>query len=136
MQANFAIPPVRPGRCRFSAAPEIHTAAAFGMTRHQRVLLGVLLLILTFNYVDRFALGLLMQDIKVDLALSDTQLGLLTGIAFALFYSTMGIPIARWSDRGNRVAIVSGTVLLWSILVALCGSARNFIQLLILRMGV
>ena len=99
-------------------------------------LLTVLLVILAFNYVDRFALGLLLQDIKVDLDLSDTQLGFLSGIAFALFYSVMGIPIARWADRGNRVTIIAITTALWSAAVALCGLAGSFLQLLLIRIGV
>lgn len=98
--------------------------------------LALLTAIMVFNYVDRVAMGLLLQDIKVDLSLSDTQLGLLTGIAFASFYAVMGIPIARWADRGNRVTIISVTVALWSIAVALCGAATNFFQLLLIRMGV
>jgi MFS family permease len=82
------------------------------------------------------ALGLVLQDIKVDLELSDTQLGLLTGIAFALFYSLMGIPIARWADRGNRVTIITLTTALWSGAVALCGLATTFAQLLAIRVAV
>jgi MFS transporter, Spinster family, sphingosine-1-phosphate transporter len=82
------------------------------------------------------ALGLVLQDIKADLALSDTQLGILTGIAFALFYSVMGIPIARWADRGNRVTIVTITTALWSVAVALCAIAGSFAQLLAIRVGV
>ena len=92
--------------------------------------------ILAFNYVDGLAMGLVLQDIKADLHLSDTQLGFLTGIAFALFYSVMGIPIARWADRGNRVAIISVTALLWSVMVILCGRAMSFAQLLAGRVGV
>jgi MFS family permease len=103
---------------------------------YRRYLLGVLLTVLAFNYVDRLALGLLLQDIKIDLQLSDTQLGLLSGIAFAAFYSVMGIPIARWADRGNRVTIISLTAALWSVAVALCGLAANFTQLLLVRIGV
>ncbi len=99
-------------------------------------MLGVLLIIQAFNYMDGLALGLVLQNIKVDLGLTDTQLGLLTGIAFALFYSVMGIPIARWADRGNRVLIISITTALWSVAVALCGVASNFIQLLVIRAGV
>jgi MFS family permease len=79
---------------------------------------------------------LLLQDIKVDLSLSDTQLGLLTGLAFALFYSIMGIPIARWADRGNRVVIIALTTALWSVGVALCGVAGSFLQLLLIRVAV
>jgi MFS transporter, Spinster family, sphingosine-1-phosphate transporter len=104
--------------------------------RYKRYLLAVLLVIFAFNQVDRLALGLFLQDIKVDLQLSDTQLGVLSGIAFALFYSVMGIPIARWADRGNRVAIISTTALLWSAAVALCGAAGSFLQLLLIRIGV
>lgn len=103
---------------------------------YKNYLLTVLLVILAFNYVDRLALGLLLQDIKVDLSLSDTQLGLLSGIAFALFYSLLGIPIARWADRGNRVTIISLTTALWSVAVALCGVAGSFLHLLVIRIGV
>lgn len=106
------------------------------MTTYRRYLLAVLAVILASNYVDRYALGLLLQDIKVDLGLSDTQLGVLTGIAFAAFYSVLGIPIARWADRGDRVKIITVTTALWSVAVALCGAAGNFIQLLVIRAGV
>jgi predicted MFS family arabinose efflux permease len=94
------------------------------------------MIVLAFNSVDRLALGLLLQNIKVDLHLSDTQLGFLTGIAFALFYSVMGIPIARWADRGNRVKIITITTAIWSAAVCLCALASNFVQLLLIRVGV
>lgn len=103
---------------------------------YKHYLLGLLLVILVFNYLDRMALGIVLQDIKVDLGLTDTQLGLLSGIAFALFYSVMGVPIARWADRGNRVTIITLTTALWSVAVALCGLAGNFAQLLMIRVGV
>ena len=105
-------------------------------TVYKKYLLKVLLCILAFNYVDRLALGLILQSIKVDLGLSDTQLGFLGGMAFALFYSVMGIPIARWADRGNRVTIISVTAALWSVAVALCGVAATFGQLLGIRVAV
>lgn len=105
-------------------------------TVYKNYLLGLLTLILLFNCVDRLALGLLLQDIKADLQLSDTQLGFLSGIAFALFYSVMGIPIARWADRGNRVAIIALTAALWSAAVALCGAAASFVQLMLIRVAV
>lgn len=103
---------------------------------YRKYLLTVLMVILAFNFVDRMALGLLLQDIKIELDLSDTQLGFLSGIAFAFFYSIMGIPIARWADRGNRVAIIALTTALWSVGVALCGVAGSFAQLLLVRIGV
>src|SRR5882672_8968801 len=103
---------------------------------YKNYLLTVLLAVYAFNAVDRLALGLVLQNIKSDLALSDTQLGFLTGIAFALFYSVMGIPIARWADRGDRVTIISITTTLWSVAVILCGVAGTFLQLLLIRIGV
>jgi MFS family permease len=103
---------------------------------YKKYLLGVLLVILAANYVDGLALGLVLQNIKADLSLSDTQLGVLSGIAFALFYSVAGIPIARWADNGNRVKIISLTAVAWSVMVALCGFAGNFVQLLLIRIGV
>lgn len=104
--------------------------------RSKNYLLVILLLVFASNGVDRIALGLLLQEVKRDLALSDTQLGVLTGIAFALFYSLLGVPIARWADRGNRVTIITLTTALWSALVALCGAAASFLQLLLIRIGV
>jgi MFS transporter, Spinster family, sphingosine-1-phosphate transporter len=105
-------------------------------TIYRRYLLVILLSILAFNYQDRLALGLVMQDIKTDMHLSDTQLGLLSGIAFALFYSVMGVPIGRWADRGDRALIVSLTTALWSAAVILSGLAASFLQLLLVRICV
>jgi len=106
------------------------------LASYRNYMLVLLLVIQAHNYADRQALGLVLQSIKIDLNLSDTQLGLLTGLPFAAFYSVMGIPIARWADKGNRVAIISLSVALWSLMVALCGKAMNVGQLLLLRAGV
>lgn len=103
---------------------------------YRKYLLGVLLLIMVCNSVDRLALGLVLQDIKRDLHLTDTELGFLTGFAFALFYAFAGLAIARWADRGNRVSIITVTMALWSAMVALCGAATSFLQLLLLRAAV
>ncbi len=104
--------------------------------RYKSYLLTLLTTILAFNFADRIALGVVMENIKRDLHLSDTQLGLLSGIAFALFYSFAGIPIARCADRYNRVTIISVTTALWSVAVALCGAAASFAQLLSIRVAV
>lgn len=96
-------------------------------------LLGLLVAVLAFNWVERTALGLVMQDMKLDLQLTDTQLGFMSGIAFAIFYAVMGVPIARWSDRGNRVTITCVSTVLCSLAVALCGVAASFVQLLLIR---
>jgi MFS family permease len=99
-------------------------------------MLLLLTVVYAFNFLDRNVLGLLTENIKADLQLSDTQMGLLTGIAFALFYSTLGIPIARWADRGNRIFIISVTTALWSAMVIYCGMAVGYVQLLLARVGV
>lgn len=98
--------------------------------------LFILALIYMFNYVDRQIIAILAQPIKEELSLSDTQLGLLSGFAFALVYSTFGIPVAWLADRGNRVRIVAASCALWSICTALCGFAGNFLQLVLARAGV
>jgi predicted MFS family arabinose efflux permease len=98
-------------------------------------LLVILTVIYAFSIMDRLALSVVLQNVKSDLGLTDTQLGLLSGIAFGLFYAAMGIPIARWADRGNRVMIIAITTALWSAAVVLCGVARNFVQLFSIRIG-
>src|SRR6201999_4520773 len=88
--------------------------------------LAALTLVLTLNFLDRTLLGLLLEPIKQDLTLSDTQLGFLTGIAFALFYATLGLPVARWADRGNRVTITSLAIGLWGLTVMACVFVTSF----------
>jgi MFS transporter, Spinster family, sphingosine-1-phosphate transporter len=100
---------------------------------YKQYLLAMLMVVLALNQVDRFALGLLLQNIKLDLKLTDTQLGFLSGIACSLFYALMGVPIARWSDRGNRVTVLSVTCAFWSIAVACSGLVFGFFQLLLTR---
>jgi predicted MFS family arabinose efflux permease len=108
------------------------------MTResYRNYLLTMLLIVYGFNSMERWAVGLVMQDIKIDLDLSDTQLGFLTGLSFAFFYAVMGLPIARWADRGNRVTIIGLMTALQSLMVTLTGTAGNFLQLLLVRIGV
>jgi MFS family permease len=95
----------------------------------------MLTLVYTMNYLDRGLIVLLLQPIKEDLQLSDTQLGFLTGIAFGLFYATLGVPIARLSDRGNRVTITSIAMGLWGLTVMACVLVTNFIQLVCARVA-
>ena len=99
-----------------------------------------LLLMLTavsfFNYMDRMVLAALLQPIKIELLLSDSQLGLLTGFAFAGLYATLGIPLARLADRRPRVIILSACLALWSLMTAATGLAQNFLQLFAARMAV
>jgi MFS family permease len=98
--------------------------------------LGALFVVYIFNFVDRQILATLLQPIKEDLGASDTQMGLLVGLAFALFYTFLGIPLARWADRGSRVALISLGLVLWSGMTALSSLARSFVQLALARIGV
>ena len=97
---------------------------------------GLLTVVYTFNFIDRQLLSILQESIKADLLLSDQQLGLLTGFAFALFYVTAGIPIARWADRGNRRNIVALAISIWSFMTAISGLVQSYVQLLLARVGV
>jgi MFS family permease len=103
--------------------------------RHKRYVLSVLTSVFTLNWLDRGLIILLLQPIKLDLALSDTQLGFLTGIAFALFYATVGVPMARWADRGNRVTITSIAVGLWGVTMMSCVFVTSFLQLVVARIA-
>ncbi|HIG39187.1 MAG: MFS transporter [bacterium] len=96
----------------------------------------ILTIVYSFNFIDRQLLSILQESIKADLGLSDSQLGLLTGFAFAVFYVTAGIPIARWADRANRRNIIAMSVGLWSFMTALSGLVQNYGQLLAARVGV
>jgi MFS family permease len=96
----------------------------------------MLLLVYAFNFIDRIMLGILVPPIKHEFALTDTELGLLGGTAFALFYTALGIPIGWLADRLNRVWIVTISLALWSAFTAACGAAHNFAQLFAARLGV
>ena len=98
--------------------------------------LALLVVVNVFNYLDRQILSILLESIKRDLQLSDTALGFLTGIAFALFYTFAGIPIARWADRGVRRTIMAFGLAIWSGMTALTGLAQSFTQLALARIGV
>lgn len=98
--------------------------------------LGLLLAAYTFNFIDRTIIATIGQAIKVDLKLTDTQLGLLGGLYFALLYTILGIPIARLAERFNRVTIISVSLVIWSGFTALCGAAASFGQLALYRFGV
>ena len=104
--------------------------------RARQVTLFLLTATYFFSYMDRQILAILLEDIKADLLLSDTQLGLLSGLAFAIFYATLGIPVAALADRVNRVNIISVALGVWSGITALCGLAQNFTHLLLARIGV
>ncbi|MEO6041685.1 MAG: MFS transporter [Croceibacterium sp.] len=90
----------------------------------------------TLNFVDRQLLSMLLEPIKAEFALTDTQLGFLTGFAFATFYILIGFPLAKFADQGNRRNLIATVIAVWSVMTALCGSAVGFWSLLAARVGV
>jgi predicted MFS family arabinose efflux permease len=121
-----------------SGSPPFETTEStpYASKRYRYYVLFVLTIIYAFNFVDRQLLVILQEPIKAELQLSDTQLGLLTGFAFALFYVICGIPIARWADQGVRRNIIAGALTVWSVMTAVSGLATNFTHLLLARIGV
>jgi len=113
------------------SAPPLPVSPGFA-----RYALGLLLAVYVVNFVDRQILAILLPSIQRDLLLSDTQLGLLGGVAFAIFYATLGIPIGRLADQWSRKGVIAISLALWSGMTALCGSAAGFTQLLLARIGV
>ena len=98
--------------------------------------LAILFLGYVVNFIDRSILSILLEPIKQELLLSDTELGLLGGLAFAMFYATLGIPIASLADRWSRTKVLAISMIIWSAMTALCGAANNFLMLLLARIGV
>ncbi|HTB88374.1 MAG TPA: MFS transporter [Steroidobacteraceae bacterium] len=103
---------------------------------YKRSVILLLTLAYTLNSADRTLIAIIGQPLKADLNLTDAQLGVLIGTAFATLYAFSGLPIARLAERFNRVIIISTALAVWSALTALCGAAANFTQLLMLRMAV
>lgn len=98
--------------------------------------LGILIVAYTFSYLDRQALTLLVGPIRKSLDISDTQLSLLHGFAFAIFYTVLGLPLGRLVDQHRRTTIIAAGVAVWSVMTAFCGLARNFTQMFLARIGV
>lgn len=113
---------VQPAPCAFTGA--------------QKYLLAVLMLVNLFNLLDRYVINIVAELIKHDLGLSDAQLGLLTGIGFALTYSVVGISVGRLADRASRPLIIAGSVGIWSLFTGLSSLVQTFGQILLCRIGV
>ncbi|MFW2405756.1 MAG: spinster family MFS transporter [Gammaproteobacteria bacterium] len=97
---------------------------------------SILVIAFVFSFIDRIIIALLVEPIKQDLGVSDFGIGMLQGLAFAVFYALVGIPIGRWADRYSRRRIIGIGIFVWSIMTAACGLARNFWQLFLARVGV
>ena len=103
---------------------------------YRNYVLFILFVVYGLSYVDRQLLSILMEPIRTEFDFSDLQLGLLSGVAFALFYATLGLPIARYADRHNRVNIITAALVVWSVATALTAQATSFMQLFFARVGV
>ena len=104
---------------------KISTANTIYSSKYRNYALGVLFLGYVVNFIDRSILSILLEPIKNELLLSDTQLGLLGGLAFAMFYATLGIPIASLADRWSRVKVLAISMIIWSAMTAACGLATS-----------
>ncbi|TNF32906.1 MAG: MFS transporter [Gammaproteobacteria bacterium] len=103
---------------------------------YRHMVLALLLLAYILSFIDRNIMAVLVTPIQQDLQITDSQFALLHGFAFAVFYTLLGLPIARWADRGSRVKVISIGVIFWSIMTSLCGVAKQFPTLFLARMGV
>jgi MFS family permease len=112
------------------------TPGGTGSDAYANYVLGVLFVCYVFNWVDRNVLAILLAPMKAELGVSDTAMGFLSGLAFALFYTVLGIPIARWADLGSRRSILALGIALWSAMTVVCGLARSFTGLALARVGV
>lgn len=110
--------------------------AGFGAKGYRAYVLTMMLVVYTFNFIDRTVISIVQEPIKNEFGLDDFQLGLLGGPAFAVLYTFLGIPIARLAERSNRVTILSSCLAIWSAFTALCGLAGGYLQLLGARVGV
>ena len=104
--------------------------------RYAYFVVASLFAVSAFGQADRFLFGLMIEPIKAELGLSDTSMGLLAGFAFAVFYTVLGIPIARWADRGTRRSIIALGLFFWSLMTISCGLAQNLWQMALARVGV
>lgn len=116
--------------------PTTNTGRAFGSSGYRNYVLFSLTLLYTLNFLDRVLIGVVAQPIIEEFKLLDWQFGLLSGFGFALMYTIVGIPIARFAEYMNRVRIIAVSVITWSLMTALCGIAGNFAWLLVFRIGV
>lgn len=114
-----------------------NNASSFAVSdTYRNYVLFILFVVYGLSYVDRQILSILMEPIRKEFNFGDMQLGLLSGVAFAIFYATLGIPIARFADRHSRVNIIAISLLVWSVATALTGRAVNFVQIFFARVGV
>lgn len=116
------------------AAPAGHQG--YGTKSYRAYVLFIFVIVYTFNFIDRLLISIVQEPIKHEFGVSNFQLGLLGGPVFAILYTLLGVPIARYAERANRITIVSVGAFVWSLMTAACGFAGNFVQLALCRLGV
>ena len=114
---------------------ETTSSAAYPKPAYAWYVVGVLMLLYINSFLDRTVIMLLVDPIKADFGVSDTAVSLLTGLAFALFYSVLGIPMGRLADRRSRRWIIGIGATGWAVMASLCGITQNYAQLFLTRMG-
>jgi predicted MFS family arabinose efflux permease len=114
------------------------TAKPWGLydDRRRTLFLVILFLVAALNNLDKTVITVVLEPIKREFGVSDTALGVLSGLSFALLYATLGIPVALAADRGNRKTIIGISLVIWSAMTMLCGLAQSFVQLVVARVGV
>lgn len=120
---------------RLGTDDQSHPSAAYS-ARRRAFMLFILFLVSTSSYLDRNMLSVALEPIKAEFHASDSMLGLLSGASFAVLYVTLGIPVARWADRGDRKLIITGALAIWSAMTVVCGLTLSFWQLALARIGV
>ncbi len=108
----------------------------YASSSYRSYVLGLLTIVYAFNFIDRQLLAILQEPIRQEFGLADWQLGLLTGVAFAIFYTAFGIPIARWADKSVRRNIIALALIVWSLMTALTSVAQSYAHLVMARIGV
>lgn len=108
----------------------------YGTARYRSYVLFALIVVYTFNFIDRTLIGVLGEDIRIEFGLTDTQIGLLSGLAFALLYTVLGIPFAMMAERKSRTWIITAAMTAWSAMTVACGMAQTTVQFALARVGV
>ena len=130
MSVDLSVPPAAGGESRDRTAHRLLSG------RYKTWLVIVLLLVSTLNFADRAVLSVLAQPIKEDLKLTDGDLGMLQGLAFAILYSVLGLPLGWLADRVSRKGLIAICLAIWSFMSAACGFASSFAAMLLCRVGV
>lgn len=119
-----------------SAPPVTGEVQGYGSAGYRAYVLFALIVVYTFNFIDRTLISVLGEDIRIEFGLTDMQIGLLSGLAFAVLYTLLGIPFAMLAERKSRTWIIAVAMAAWSAMTVACGMAQNTLQFALARVGV